>query len=496
MKYYLGIDQGTTGTTVMVFDENFNSVSKGYKEHTQFYPKPGWVEHDPFEIFDRVLDATDLALKKAGISATDIRAIGIDNQGETVMLWNKKTGLPVYNAIVWQDKRTSDYCEELKKNYEELIRDKTGLVIDSYFSATKIKWVIDNVDGVKEGIENNEIIAGTLDSWLIWKLTGGKNHFTDHGTAARTMLFNINTAQWDDELLEIMEIPKSILPEIKDSIGFFGKTDPNEFFGAEVPITASLVDQGAALFGQACFNPGNIKTTYGTGAFMLLNTGNKKIDSTDGLLTSVSWSHKGKLNYILEAGIYITGAATQWLRDGIRIIGVPAATEAIAMSVEDNGGVYFVPAFSGLAAPHWDQYARGAILGITGGTTREHIVRATLESTAYQIKDNLELMEKAYGEKVEAMRVDGGATANNFLMQFQSDVLGIPVDLPEVNEATSLGVAQMAALGVEDFESIKDFENMWKLKKRFSSRMEKEERNSLMNNWYKAVSRARGWADA
>ncbi len=494
-QYYLGIDQGTTGTTVIIFDKKFNVVSKGYREIKQIYPNPGWVEHDPMEIWDSILKATQQAFDCGNVNPKEIRSIGIDNQGETVMLWNKKTGKPIYNAIVWQDKRTSNECEVIKSKYEDIIWEKTGLIVDSYFSATKIKWILDNVEGVKEDIENGDIAAGTLDSWMIWKLTGGRSFIGDRATAARTLLFNINTGDWDDELLSLFDIPKKILPELKDSISYLEETNPSDFFGVKIPITASAVDQGAALFGQGCFKRGSIKTTYGTGAFILLNTGNKKIMSKNGLLTSISWSYKGEMTYILEAGIYITGAATQWLRDGLKVINSADETEAMANSVKDNGGVYFVPAFSGLAAPKWDQYARGIIVGITGGTSKEHIVRATLESTAYQIKNNVELLQNSFGEEIKIMRVDGGATVNNFLMQFQSDILDMEIQIPKINEATALGIAKMSALGLEDFKNLEELETIWSLKKKFKPNMEESVREDLMKNWNKAMDRSEKWID-
>ena len=444
-KYYLGLDQGTTGTTALLLNEDWEVAARGYKEHTQYYPYPGWVEHDPLEIWSKILETIDMAVNIAGIKATDIKCMGIDNQGETVMLWDKVSGKPVYNAIVWQDRRASKMADELAKTHLNLIREKTGLVVDAYFSGLKIKWIIDNIEGVKEKIEQGRIIAGTLDTWIIWKLTHGRVHITDYSTASRTMLLNIHTGQWDDELLDILGIPKSILPEIRNSAELYGYTDPLDVFGAQIAISGSLVDQQAALFGQACFGPGTVKTTYGTGCFMLMNTGEKTVYSDNGLLTTIGWGLHNEVTFALDAGIYIAGAAVQWLRDGIKIIEKPSQTGAMAESVRDTGGVYFVPAFSGLAAPHWDQYARGTMVGITAGTTREHIVRATLESIAYQVKDNLDIMIADSGINIEYMRVDGGMVQNEFLMQFQADILGIPVDVPVITETTALGAAYMAA---------------------------------------------------
>lgn len=496
-KYYMGIDQGTTGTTVLVLDEEWNQIARGYKEHTQIYPQPGWVEHDAMEIWQSILDSVKDAIEKAGIgidNMEDIACIGLDNQGETVVLWDNVTGKPVYNAIVWQDRRTAKEADEIAEKYTDIIREKTGLLADAYFSATKIKWIIDNVPGVKEKIERGRINAGTLDTWMIWKMTHGRVFVTDQSTASRTMLFNIHTGDWDDEILEILDIPRSILPEIHDSSELYGKTDPLDFFGARIPISGSVVDQQAALFGQACLEPGMVKTTYGTGCFMLMNTGEKPIYSENGLLTTVGWGiNKGEMTFALDGGIYIAGAAVQWLRDKLKIISNAAQTEEMAKSVPDTGGVFFVPAFSGLAAPHWDQYARGTIVGITGGTTQEHIVRATLESMAYQVKDNLDVMVGDSGIAIDVMRVDGGASVNEFLMQFQADILGIPVDVPVINETTALGAAYLAAYGIGEFSSLDEIQSKWKLKKRYEPQMDAETREKLLEKWHRAVERAKDW---
>ncbi|MCD8356716.1 MAG: glycerol kinase GlpK [Clostridia bacterium] len=493
-KYYMGIDQGTTGTTVLILDEEWNLCARGYKEHTQHFPKPGWVEHDSLEIWDKILESVEMAIEIAGANVDDIACMGLDNQGETVVLWDNVTGMPVYNAIVWQDRRTAREADVIAEKYGEMIREKTGLVVDAYFSATKIKWVIENVPGVKEKIARGRINAGTLDTWMIWKLTHGRVFVTDQSTASRTMLFNVHTGQWDDEILEALDIPKEILPEIRDSAEVYGTTDPLDFFGARIPISGSVVDQQAALFGQACFEPGTVKTTYGTGCFMLMNTGDKPVYSENGLLTTVGWGiNEGKMTFALDGGIYIAGAAVQWLRDKLKIINNAAETEAIAESVPDTAGVFFVPAFSGLAAPHWDQYARGTMVGITGGTTREHIIRATLESMAYQVKDNLDVMVGDSGIPIEVMRVDGGAAVNNFLMQFQADILGIPVDVPEITETTALGAAYLAAYGVGEFKSLDEIKGKWKLKKRFEPKMDQETRDNLLRKWHRAVERAKDW---
>lgn len=494
-KYYLGMDQGTTGTTTLLLDENWNLVARGYKEHSQFYPNPGWVEHDPMEIWDCVLDSISQVLDIAGAKPNEIACIGMDNQGETVMLWDKETGLPVYNAIVWQDRRTARYADAMTELHGSIIREKTGLMIDAYFSATKIKWIIDNVPGVKDKIKEGKILAGTLDSWVIWKMTHGRVHVTDHSTASRTMLMNIHTGKWDQDILDIFEIDRKILPEICDSSMIYGYTDPLDFFGASIPIAGSVVDQQAALFGQACYTPGSIKCTYGTGCFMLMNTGDKPVYSKNGLLTTVAWSLDGKMTFALDGGIYISGAATQWLRDGLKIISKASETEQMAINAGNNGGVYFVPAFAGLAAPHWDSYARGTMLGITGGTTREHIVRATLEATAYQVKDNLDVMNLDSSIPIKILRADGGAVQNNFLMQFQSDILGIPVDVPVINDTTPLGAAYLAALGIGEYKDINELSGIWKLHKRFEPKMSVDERETLMYNWHKAVERAKNWVE-
>lgn len=494
-KYYLGIDQGTTGTTVLLLDGNWDIATRGYKEHKQYYPNPGWVEHDPLEIWDRILETIDISTTQAGIKVTDITCIGLDNQGETVMLWDKTTGIPVYNAIVWQDRRTARMADMVSEKYGDMIREKTGLVVDAYFSALKIKWIIENVDGVKEKIEQGNIIAGTLDTWMIWKLTHGDVHVTDYSTASRTMLLNIHTREWDDEILKILDIPKEILPEIKNSAEVYGYTDPSNFFGAKIPISGSVVDQQAALFGQACFTPGTVKTTYGTGCFMLMNTGDKPIYSENGLLTTIGWGLDKNITFALDGGVYITGAAIQWLRDGIKIIESAAETEEISKSINDTGGLYFVPAFVGLAAPHWDQYARGTMIGITASTTRAEIVRATLESIAYQVKDNLDVMVKDSGIPIDVMRVDGGAVANEFLMQFQADILGIPVDVPVITETTALGAAYLAALGIGEFSDLNDLSNKWKLYKRYEPQMSEEKREKLLHDWRRAVERSKGWSE-
>jgi len=494
-KYYLGIDQGTTGTTALIFNEEWNICGRGYSEHKQYYPKPGWVEHDPIEIWNKTKESVAAALDRAGIKAKDLRAIGLDNQGETCMVWDKNTGKPIYNAIVWQDRRTAKAADELKDKCEDLITQKTGLTVDAYFSALKIKWILDNVKNAWSKVDKGELLVGTLDTWLLWKMTGGQIYITDSSTASRTMLYNLQTNQWDDEILNIIGIPKSILSEIKDSAEIYGYTS-TDFIDAKIPIAGSVVDQAAALFGQACFSKGSVKTTYGTGCFMLMNTGDKPIVSKNGLITTAVWSIDKKVTYALDGGVYIAGAAIQWLRDGLEIINSADETEALAKSVSDSGGVYFVPAFTGLAAPYWDQYARGMMIGITGGTTKAHIVRATLEAIAFQVAENLEVMRKDSGINIDTMRADGGAVVNEFLMQFQADILGIPIDVPVINETTALGAAFLGALGVGDFNSVEDINNIWKLSKRYVPSIGDDERNSLIEKWKRAVQRSMKWIDS
>lgn len=494
-KYYLGIDQGTTGTTALIFNEEWNICGKGYSEHKQYYPKPGWVEHDPVEIWSKTKESVAVALNQAKIKAKDLRAIGLDNQGETCMVWDKNTGKPIYNAIVWQDRRTAKIADELKDKYGDLITKKTGLTVDAYFSALKIKWILDNVKNAWSKIDKGELLVGTLDTWLLWKMTGRQIYITDSSTASRTMLFNLQTNKWDDEILDIIGIPKSILPEIKDSAEIYGYSS-TDFMDAKIPIAGSAYDQAAALFGQTCFDKGSVKTTYGTGCFMLMNTGNKPIVSKNGLITTVVWNIDKKVTYALDGGVYIAGAAIQWLRDGLKIIKSADETEALAKSVSDSGGVYFVPAFTGLAAPYWDQYARGMIIGITGGTTRAHIVRATLEAITFQVAENLDVMRKDSGINIDTMRADGGAVANEFLMQFQADILGIPIDVPVINETTALGAAFLGALGVDDFNSVEAIKSNWKLNKRYIPSIGDDERKTSIEQWKKAVQRSMKWIDS
>jgi len=490
---YLGVDQGTTRTTALVLDEQWNLCASAYREHTQHYPAPGWVEHDPEEIWQKTLETIAAALAAAGRSASDVRALGLANQGETCLVWEKQTGRPIYNAIVWQDRRTAGAADRLRAEHEEAIREKTGLTADAYFSGLKIQWILDHVPEARRRAERGELAAGTLDTYLLWKMSGGQLRVTDPSTASRTLLFNIHTGRWDEDLLGWLNIPPSVLAEIVETAGRLGSTAEG-VLGARVPLGASIVDQPAALFGQACFARGAVKTTYGTGCFMLMNTGPAPVRSPNGLLTTVAWRLKGETTYALDGGVYIAGAAIQWLRDGLGILGSAAETETLARSVPDSGGVCFVPAFVGLAAPYWDQYARGMIIGITGGTGRAQIARAALEAIAFQVRENLDVMRQDSGLPIEIMRADGGAAANHFLMQFQADLLGVPVDVPVIHETTALGAAYLAALGVGDFDRPEQLGANWKLRRRYLPAISEDRRAALLARWKAAVERCRGWA--
>lgn len=493
-NYVMAFDQGTTSCRAILFDKEGKIVGVSQQEFAQIYPKPGWVEHDAMEIWGTQSGVARQVLEVNGIRPDEIAAIGITNQRETTVVWDKNTGRPVYNAIVWQCRRTADICEELKaKGYEDLVREKTGLVIDAYFSGTKIKWILDNVEGAREKAERGDLLFGTMDTWLIWNLTRGKVHVTDYTNASRTMIFNINTLEWDDELLEILNIPKSMLPEVRPSSEIYGTTDERTFGGANIPIAGDAGDQQAALFGQACFEEGMAKNTYGTGCFLLMNTGEKPVKSENGLLTTIAWGIDGKVNYALEGSIFIAGAAIQWLRDELKLIYDSPQSEYYAKLVPDTNGVYVVPAFTGLGAPHWDMYARGAILGLTRGVKREHIVRATLESIAYQTKDVIRAMEEDSKIKLNRLKVDGGASANDFLMQFQADILGVPVDRPKVSETTAQGAAYLAGLAVGFWKDKKEIEDKWELDKTFEVNMESEKRQKLYSKWLKAVERSKDW---
>lgn len=492
-KYVMALDQGTTSSRAMIFDRDGSVVGFANKEFEQIYPKPGWVEHRPADIWGTQLEVAKKALAESKIAPSDIAAIGITNQRETTLVWEKATGKPVYNAIVWQCRRTASICDDLKaKGWADRIREKTGLVVDAYFSGTKVKWILDNVPGVREKAEKGEILFGNVDTWLIWNLTGGKVHVTDYSNASRTMLFNIHELKWDEDILKVLGIPAAILPKALPSSKVYGNTASN-VFGAEVPISGDAGDQQAALFGQTCFKPGTAKNTYGTGCFMLMNTGEKAVPSKHGLLTTIAWGINGKVEYALEGSIFITGAAVQWLRDGLRVISSAAESEELASKVPDAGGVYVVPAFVGLGAPYWDMYARGTIVGITRGTSREHIVRATLESIAFQTRDVLESMTADSGIQLKALRVDGGAVKNNLLMQFQSDILGVPVERPVITETTALGAAYLAGLAVGFWSGEEEIAAKWKVEAKYTPAMDIGKREDLYAGWKRAVERAQGW---
>lgn len=494
-KYILALDQGTTSSRAIVFNNDGKIVNTAQKEFKQIYPKAGWVEHNPMEILETQFGVAKEVLQKSGLTGRDIAAIGITNQRETTVVWDKKTGEPVYNAIVWQCRRTAPICDALKeKGLTETIRQKTGLVVDAYFSGTKVKWILDNVEGARERAEKGDLLFGNIDTWLIWNLTGGKVHTTDYSNASRTMLFNINTLKWDKDILNELNIPESMLPQPKPSSCVYGYAD-KEIFGEEIPIAGAAGDQQAALFGQACYEPGMAKNTYGTGCFMLMNTGEKLVSSNNGLLTTIAWGVGDKVEYALEGSIFIAGASVQWLRDELKIIDNAAASEAMATSVADSNGVYVVPAFVGLGAPYWDMYARGAILGLTRGANRNHIVRATLESIAYQTKDVLEAMQEDSKIKLQALKVDGGAVANNFLMQFQADILGVPIYRPEVTETTALGAAYLAGLAVGYWSSKAEIAEKWNINRTFNPDMDQETREKMYGGWKKAVSRALKWEE-
>ncbi len=494
-KYVLALDQGTTSCRAILFDRNSNIVGVAQKEFTQIYPKAGWVEHNAEEIWSTQYGVIAELVAKTGISPEEIASIGITNQRETTVVWDKTTGKPVYNAIVWQCRRTAGICDELKaKGLEQSFRAKTGLVVDAYFSGTKVKWILDNVPGAREKAENGQLLFGTMDTWLIWKLTGGRVHVTDYSNASRTLMYNIRELCWDEELLRELGIPAAMLPEVRSSSQVYGLTEADQFLGHAVPIAGVAGDQQAALFGQACFQPGMAKNTYGTGCFMLMNTGDKLYESRNGLLTTIAWGMDGKVEYALEGSIFIAGAAIQWLRDGLKVLEAAPDSEYFASKVEDTDGVYLVPAFAGLGAPYWDMRARGAIVGLTRGTTKEHIIRAALDSLAYQTKDVLGAMEADSGIKLQALKVDGGAVANNLLMQFQSDILGVPVERPKVIETTALGAAYLAGLAVGFWQDKEELARKWQLDRRFENRMDGSRRDKLYSGWKRAVSRSMDWA--
>lgn len=493
-KFVLAIDAGTTSNRAIIFDRNTDIVGVAQKEFTQIFPKPGWVEHNANEIWTTVLAVLAEVLQSTRIKPEQIASIGITNQRETTVVWDKHTGLPIYNAIVWQSRQTVPICDDIKAmGKEQLFRDRTGLVVDAYFSGTKVKWILDHVEGARERAAKGDLLFGTIDTWLVWKLSGGAAHVTDYSNASRTLMYNIYDLKWDEELLDILQVPANMLPEVKPSSEVYCTTASYHFFGQEVPIAGIAGDQQAALFGQACFKPGMAKNTYGTGSFMLMNTGEKGIPSKNGLLTTLAWGIDGKVEYALEGSIFVTGSAVQWLRDGLGFFSNAPESEALAKSVDSTDGVYLVPAFVGLGAPYWDDKARGSVVGLTRGTTKAHITRATLESIAYQTRDVLAAMEIDSGIKLAELKVDGGAVKNDFLMQFQSDILGVPVDRPVVQETTALGAAFLSGLAVGFWKSTDEVTNNWKLDKRFEPVLTPSKRESLYKGWQTAVKATQGY---
>lgn len=491
-KFILAIDQGTTSTRAILFDKSGDIVHSAQREFQQFFPKPGWVEHNASEIWGSVLSVIASVLTESGNQPQDIVGIGITNQRETTVVWNKKTGQPVYNAIVWQSRQTQAIVDELREaGHERAIREKTGLVLDPYFSATKVKWILDHVDGARELAENGDLLFGTMDSFLIWKLSEGAVHVTDYSNASRTMLYNISELAWDKELCDLLEIPMTMLPEVRPSSEIYTTTDSSVFFGAEIPIAGAAGDQQCALFGQACFKKGMAKNTYGTGCFMLLNTGEEMVRSENGLLTTIAWGLDGKVTYALEGSVFVAGSAIQWLRDGLRMIQKASDSEAYATRIASTDGVYVVPAFVGMGTPYWDSDARGAVFGLTRGTEKEHFIRATVESLAYQSKDVLLTMEKDAGMDIGVLRVDGGAVSNDFLMQFQSDLLQADVELSKYQETTALGAAYLAGLATGFWQSTEEVASLWAKEKTFSPIMNRDERDRLYRGWQKAVEAAR-----
>ena len=493
--YILSFDQGTTSSRAIVFDKKGSIISTAQKEFTQIFPQPGWVEHNALEIWSTQLGVATEAILNAGLTTKDIAAIGITNQRETTVVWDRHTNQPICNAIVWQDRRTADYCDTLKKNgASEMIREKTGLVTDAYFSGTKVKWILDNVTGAREKADKGDLCFGTIDSWLLWKLTNGKVHATDVSNASRTLLYNIHSLQWDSDLLKLFDIPQSMLPEVRSSSEIYGTTE-GQFTASAIPVSGIAGDQQAALFGQMCIQPGMVKNTYGTGCFMLMNTGNKPVVSNNNLLTTIAWKLGNEVQYALEGSVFIGGAVVQWLRDGLKIIQTSADVEALARQVDNNGGVYFVPAFTGLGAPYWNQHARGTIVGITRGSNNAHIARAAVESIAFQSMDLLKAMEGDAGLPIREVRVDGGATVNNQLMQFQSDILNTNVIRPNVTETTALGAAYLAGLAVGFWKDVDELQQYWQMDKTFKPVMPDDERNELQRNWKKAVRAAQAWSE-
>ncbi|MBU0940147.1 MAG: glycerol kinase GlpK [Bacteroidetes bacterium] len=494
-KFILALDQGTTSSRAIIFNHSGEIVRISQKPFEQIFPKPGWVEHDPNEIWSSQISVAAEVIAKTGINGKQIAAIGITNQRETTIVWDRETSEPIYNAIVWQDRRTAKYCDELKaKGHADMIQKKTGLVLDAYFSGTKVKWILDNVPGARKKAEQGKLCFGTIDTWLIWKLSRSRLFMTDVSNASRTLLLNIHTLEWDPELLELFDIPRAMLPEIKQSSEIYGETCTT-LFATKIPIAGVAGDQQAALFGQLCTEPGMVKNTYGTGCFMLMNTGSKPVYSKNNLLTTIAWKINGKTTYALEGSVFVGGAAVQWLRDGARMIESAEEIENLALKVEDNGGVYFVPALTGLGAPYWDQYARGAILGITRGTTNAHIARATLEGIAYQVYDLVKAMEADFGKKGKELRVDGGAVSNNLLMQFQSDLFNFKVIRPKTLETTALGAAYLAGLAVGYWNSVDDLQQQWSIDREFNPKMSRDKVDELVHNWDRAVGRASNWIE-
>lgn len=495
-KYILAFDQGTTSSRAILFNHKGEMVKKAQKEFAQIFPNLGWVEHDPMEIWGTQMGVAREVLETTGVSPYEVAAIGITNQRETTVVWNRETGKPIYNAIVWQCRRTSDICEQIKKDgLDEYVKNETGLMVDAYFSGTKLKWILDHVEGARRLANEGKLAFGTIDTWIIWNLTRGQVHATDYSNASRTMMFNINTLKWDEKILEYLNIPTSVLPHVYNSSEVIGVTDAHTFGGAQIKIAGIAGDQQAALFGQACFLEGMVKNTYGTGCFMLMNTGEKKYHSKHGLLTTIAWGIDGKVTYALEGSIFMGGASIQWLRDEMRLIDSASDSGYFASKVRDTNGAYVVPAFTGLGAPYWDMYARGAIVGLTRGVGREHIIRATLESIAYQTRDVLEAMEEDSSIKLKVLKVDGGATANDFLMQFQANILGVPVDRPSTVETTALGAAYLAGLAVGFWNDKNEILNNWSLERRFDAYYNQDVRDLKYKGWKKAVKKAMDWVD-
>ncbi|WP_313236849.1 glycerol kinase GlpK [Sporosarcina ureae] len=487
-KYILALDQGTTSSRAILFDKKGNIFHTAQQEFTQYFPKPGWVEHNADEIWSSVLSVIAAVISEKNIAATQIEAIGITNQRETTVVWDKHTGNPVYHAIVWQSRQTAAICEELKAaGHDDVFRNKTGLLIDSYFSGTKVKWILDNVEGAREKADNGDLLFGTIDTWIIWKLSGGEAHVTDYSNASRTLMYNIHDLQWDEELLHILDVPKTMLPTVCQSSEIYTHTDTKHFFGHNAPIAGIAGDQQAALFGQACFESGMVKNTYGTGCFMLMNTGEKAVTSENGLLTTIAWGIDGKVEYALEGSIFVAGSAIQWLRDGLRMFRKASESESYAKRIKSTDGVYVVPAFVGLGTPYWDSDVKGAVFGLTRGTTKEHFVRATIESLAYQTKDVLDAMEADSGISLKTLRVDGGVVDNNFLMQFQADLLNVPVERSTINETTALGAAYLAGLAVGFWKDRNEIAEYWRLDRPFEPNMEEAVREDLYKGWQKAI---------